>query len=394
MALVYCEICGVLIKGPQSHAPIPEGVICDACFESRRAVVTHEEPPPPDSGAMVQFNCCYCRSLLRLRAVGKRTRIKCPKCADAFYLHPDGRIESRLEGNTTAIISTDQALGSLTPAAGQAPATNKTQPMSREALNKTLNKTQPIPREGPPPPTHQQALLEGLKPKRLEFLDDVPTRDGSAAIVDTDAYESVDSGPLDLMPDDKGPGDAKPTLRPSEEGKVDLDAEGLRRKTQKYQKNALVGRSATKKHKQAAPAADDAPAVEESRGGKRATQKHARRADEHEHEREAEKEQKREERERRAAEAARKAQELAAAEAKKSLGALSLTAIAVVPTIVALLLLSMTTRGTGFAVRGEFGARMKDVGAGVDRGVRSLGGMVNPYLPPEYRLPQVAETPR
>lgn len=373
MALVYCEICGVLIKGPQSQAPIPEGVICDSCFESRRAVVTHDEPPPPDPSTMVQFNCCYCRSLLRLKAVAKRTRIKCPKCADSFYLHPDGRIESRLEGNTTAIISTDQALGSLTPPTGAA--LNKTQPMSREALNKT----QPIPRESPPPAaSSQQALLEELKPKKLDFLDKVPQR-ASAPVVDTDAY----AAPLDLLPEDKGPGDARLALRPSEEGKVDLDAEGLRQKTQKYQQKSLDAHRTTKKHKQG----DLEPPP---RGDRRTTEKHARKTDKHE--REAEKEQKREERERRAAEAAKKAQELAAAEAKRSLGALSLTAIAALPVVVALLLLSMTTRGTGFAVRGEFGERMRQVGQGVDRGVRSLGGMVNPYLPPEYRLPQLADS--
>ncbi len=392
MALVYCEICGVLIKGPQSHAPIPEGVICDSCFDSRRAVITRDEPAAPDPDTMVQFNCCYCRSLLRLRAVTKRSRIKCPKCADAFYLHPDGRIESRLEGNTTAIISSDQALGSLgslTPPTGQAPA-DKTQPMSREGLNKT----QPILRAEPPPASRQQALLEGLKPKKLDFLDDVPARDRAAAMIDTDAYEGPADSPLDLLPDGKGPGDVKPALRPSEEGRVDLDAEGLRRKTQKYQQN--TGGRGTRKHKQAEPQpqprTDDAP-VDEPRAGKRdkrTTEKHARRTDK----REVETDAKREERERRAAEAARKAQELAAAEAKKSLGALTLTLIAVAPTIVALLLLSMTTRGTGFAVRGAFGERMKDVGQGVDRGVRSLGGMVNPYLPPEYRLPQVADAPR
>jgi hypothetical protein len=390
VALVYCEICGVLIKGPQSHAPIPEGVICDGCFDSRRAVVTRDEPVAPDPDTMVQFNCCYCRSLLRLRAVTKRSRIKCPKCADAFYLHPDGRIESRLEGNTTAIISSDQALGSLTPPTGQAPA-DKTQPMSREGLNKT----QPILRAEPPPTSRQQALLEGLKPKKLDFLDDVPARDRAAAMVDTDAYEGPAGSPLDLLPDGKGPGDVKPALRPSEEGRVDLDAEGLRRKTQQYQQNAATGARGTKKHKQAEPSPDEAPAGE-PRGGKRdkrTTEKHARKTDKTD-KREAEKDAKREERERRAAEAAKKAQELAAAEAKKSLGALTLTLIAVAPTIVALLLLSMTTRGTGFAVRGAFGERMNDVGQGVDRGVRSLGGMVNPYLPPEYRLPQVADAPR
>jgi hypothetical protein len=389
--LVYCEICGVLIKGPQSHAPIPEGVICDTCFESRRAVVTTTEPAAPESGAMVQFNCCYCHSLLRLKAVAKRTRIKCPKCADAFYLNPDGRLESRLEGNTTAVISADQVLRPLTPTEGfvpvpQAGGASKTQPIHRDETP-ALSKTQPMSRDQLlPPPGKQQALLDELKPKKLAFLDNVPARDPTearAAMVDTDSFEGRN---LDLLPDDVGPGDAPKApkvgsaLRPSEEGKVDLDADGLRRKTAKYQQKQLLGKHTTKRRKQAEP--DDAPDRAEDEGKRE-------RAKEREKDK-AKDEQKREERDRRAAEAQRKAQELEAQQSKRSLGAISLTALCVLPAIVALLLLTMTTRGTGFATRGAFGERMKDVGQGVDRGVRSLGGMVNPYLPPEYRLPQVA----
>lgn len=390
--LVYCEICGVLIKGPQSHAPIPEGVICDTCFESRRAVVTTTEPAAPESGAMVQFNCCYCHSLLRLKAVAKRTRIKCPKCADAFYLNPDGRLESRLEGNTTAVISADQVLRPLTPTEGfvpvpQAGGASKTQPIQRDETP-ALSKTQPMSRDQLlPPPGKQQALLDELKPKKLAFLDNVPARDPTearAAMVDTDSFEAKN---LDLLPDDVGPGDAPKApkvgsaLRPSEEGKVDLDADGLRRKTAKYQQKQLLGKQTTKRRKQAEP--DEAEDEDKARDkGKK------ERAKEREKDK-ARDEQKREERDRRAAEAQRKAQELEAQQSKRSLGAISLTALCVLPAIVALLLLTMTTRGTGFATRGAFGERMKDVGHGVDRGVRSLGGMVNPYLPPEYRLPQV-----
>lgn len=386
--LVYCELCGVLIKGPQSHAPIPEGVICDGCFESRRAVVTTTEPVAPDSGAMVQFNCCYCYSLLRLKAVAKRTRIKCPKCADAFYLNPDGRLESRLEGNTTAIISPDQVLRPLTPTAGVAPlpqgdGASKTQPIRRDDTP-ALSKTQPMSRDLLLPAAKQQALLDELQPKKHpSFLDDVPSRDAASAaasMIDTDRFEGKS---LDLLPDDVGPGDARktpkntPALRPSEEGRVDLDADGLRRKTAKYQQKQLLGKHTTKRRKQAeAPeTAEDEPKKERPR------------------EREKDKakdEQKREERERRAAEAQRKGQELESQRSKKSLGALSLAALCVLPTILTVLLLTMTTRGTGFATRGAFGERMKDVGGAVDRGVRSLGGIVNPYLPPEYRLPQVA----
>ncbi|MBX3470104.1 MAG: hypothetical protein KF878_24780 [Planctomycetes bacterium] len=374
MALVYCEICGVLIKGPQGHAPVPEGVICDECFASRRAVVTDEAPAAPESGAMVQFNCCYCRSLLRLRAVAKRSRIKCPKCNDSFYLHPDGRIESRLEGNTTAIISTEQALRPLTPAEGLTPPQGspaKTQPLHRDLLNKT----QPIAREPlPSPPSKQQALLDELKPKKLDFLAGVPDRPRGEAMVDTDAYES---SRLDLLPDGVGPGQVQPGLRPSEEGRVDLDAEGLRRKTAKYQQ-----KHATKKRQQVEePEPEPTPA---RKTGKRQKAGDDKAADKNA----ADKDARHEERERRAAEAARKAQELQAREAKRSLGALSLTLVTVLPAVVALLLLSMTTRGSGFAVRGAFGEQMKAAGAKVDRGVRSLGTMLNPHLPPEVRLPE------
>lgn len=391
-ALVYCEICGVLIKGPQSQAPIPEGVICDGCFESRRAVVTTTEPVAPESGGMVQFNCCYCHSLLRLKAVAKRTRIKCPKCADAFYLNPDGRLESRLEGNTTAVISTDQILRPLTPTEGVAPlpqGTSSTQPIRRDETP-VLSKTQPIKRDQLLPPVgKQQAMLDELKPKTLPFLDNVPSRDAAAAaavMVDTDRFETNKN--LELLPDGVGPGEATPAagvLRPSEEGKVDLDADGLRRKTAKYQQKQLLGKQTTKRRQQVEPPADEPAKDKDEAKKERAKEREKKKAEE---------DQKREERERRAGEAQRKAQELEAQQSKKSLGAISLTALCVLPTLLALLLLTMTTRGTGFATRGAFGDRMKDVGSAVDRGVRSLGGIVNPYLPPDYRLPQVAIAPR
>jgi hypothetical protein len=391
VALVYCEVCGVLIKGPQAHSggDAPEGVICDGCFASRRAVVAGAEPATPDTDTMVQFTCCYCHSLLRLKAVAKRSRIKCPKCADSFYLHPDGRLESRLEGNTTAVIQSE-ALLRPTPSAGVPPLDvglgAKTAPMRREEEPLKNDKTQPLSREviHQELASGQQALLDALKPKKLEFLDNVPVREASdAAMVDTDAFEAQPK--LELLPDSVGPGDAPlhlsdaatrgGALRPSEEDRVDLDTEGLRRKTAKYAQRQ-TGRPATGKKKRA-------PEEEEA----------AKQEAEAEAARKAEKEQKREERERRAAEAARKAQELESQQAKKSLGALSLGALCLLPALLALGLLSMTTRGAGFATRqGPVGDRMRDLGAIVDKGTRSLGQMVNPYLPDAYRLP--GERPR
>lgn len=368
MALVYCEICGVLIKGQQEQE-VPEGVICDGCFASRRAVVS-EAPAPPSDEAMVQFNCCYCRSLLRLRAVGKRTRIKCPKCNDHFYLNPDGRLESRLEGNTTAVFAADVSLNPLTPQGGTSPLdtpTNKTQPLRRDAVA-GLSKTQPMSREA----IGQHALLEELKPKKLEFLDDVPGRGkDDAATVDTAGY---DSPKLDLAPEPGARRADPPTavLRPSEEGRIDFDADGLRRKTAKYEQSKLTGgaggKVTTKKLKR-----PDPPPPEDAS---------APRADK------AEKEARREERERRAAEAAKKAQELVASDEKQRLGTLALTAVSLLPALLAVLILPMTLRGTGFATRGEVGAQLERLGGAVDRGARGLGKLVNPHLPPELRLPE------
>ncbi len=72
MALSYCEICGVLIKG-EGGLELPEGVICDGCYESRQVEIgtstDDEEMDEFDLGALVgpaQFECVYCQSLLRL----------------------------------------------------------------------------------------------------------------------------------------------------------------------------------------------------------------------------------------------------------------------------------------------------------------------------------------
>ena len=97
--LSYCEICGVLLPGSGERSA-PEGVICDTCFASRQVLLSESSeevavaPPPPDG--RVQFECVYCRSLLRLPAVEARTSVRCPQCAEQFYLCPDGRVEARL----------------------------------------------------------------------------------------------------------------------------------------------------------------------------------------------------------------------------------------------------------------------------------------------------------
>ena len=44
--------------------------------------------------------------------------VRCPRCDDHFYLHPDGRVEAKLEGSTTAVMATPQLTPPMTPAAG------------------------------------------------------------------------------------------------------------------------------------------------------------------------------------------------------------------------------------------------------------------------------------
>ena len=78
MALSYCEICGVLIPGGSSLSDDPEGVICDGCYDSRQVVLgddSSDEAIPLDAPLEpVQFECVYCRSLLRLPGVASRIR--------------------------------------------------------------------------------------------------------------------------------------------------------------------------------------------------------------------------------------------------------------------------------------------------------------------------------
>src|SRR5690606_27222525 len=93
----------------------------------------------------------------------------------------------------------------------------------------------------------QQQMLDDLKPKRLEFADALPQKQVSPqAMVDTDQFRTQRS--LDLLPEGVGPGQAEDAaefiersdmlpgpgedsgLSASDDGRLDMDGEGLRRK--------------------------------------------------------------------------------------------------------------------------------------------------------------------
>lgn len=331
----------------------------------------------------------------------KRTKIKCPRCNDAFYLGPDGRVEARLEGNTTAVLSPlDTTPRPLIPPDGSSPTPSLGQP--------PLSKTQPISRaevKG-----SQQQLLDDLKPKQgkpLDFVAKLPERRKDADLIDTDAYAG--SAPLELVPTGApapapraatgkmarppAPPPAAQQLSPNEEGQVDLDLEGLKRKTQKYARTSPTasGKGATrgtdtdrKRRPEEAPAAatpapEPAPVAEPAGAPEE--------PGEPEDPRRAEKE-------RRAAEAARRAADLEREAARRGLSTISLLLLALLPAVIGLGLAAMTSRGSGFAVRGSFGEGLRDLGMVVERGVRSFGSTVNPALPDGWKLPSIEQQRR
>jgi len=389
MALVYCEICGILIKGGQAPIELPEGVICEGCFASRKAVVTEAAPPAaPAPDGVVQFDCCYCESLLRLKAVARRTRVRCPKCGEAFYLHPDGHIEAKLEGGRTAVLQKDDVAPPPLTSAEQ-DSGMKTQPLKRPP---SVN----------PSASQQRAMLEELKPKRLDFIDSIPDRGaGPAPVIDTDQYETPAAGPpgggggLDLAPEGVGPGqtdafELRPTgepdsdpeldLRPSEEGEVDFDAAGLKRKTSKLRPSRSKGKGSRRRRggrrvssRRSRPPEEPEPQPEEELG----PEEREARAEQAKAEREE-----RKRRERRLAQAGTRGQQLAAERERRTLGAALLWGLLVLPVLTGVGLAAMTTRGTGFATRGGFGRGLAGIGESVDVGIRTL----NDFLPEGARL--------
>ncbi len=306
MALAYCEVCGVLLPG-EAGGDLPEGVICDACFASRRVVV--EPETMPSAGDAVEFSCVYCKSVLRVAAVAKRTKVRCPKCSETFFLQEDGSVEARLQGNTTAILAKPERLDPLTPPQGTPADTGgKTQPMNKLAAPSDV-------------------VLEPL---------------GGAEDID-----------IDLLPPTVGPGEAGGgglALRASDEGRVDLDPEALKRKTSRLRPDRKgttrrLRRDLALQKKQQQAAADEP---------------------EPEHDPEQI------ERERRAVAAQRRAAELEAQAARRGLAAGALWALWGAPLIALALLLAMTTRGTGFASRGAVGDALERAGETTAAGARAL----------------------
>jgi hypothetical protein len=367
VALVYCEICGVLIKGPPG-AEGPEGVICEGCFASRRVTPEGGTPALTDSDVL-QFTCCYCQSLLRLRPVDRRTRVRCPQCGDTFYLHADGRIESKFQGGQTAVLQQDQVSPLLNQSLGT-PAPS------------LANKTQPLRR---PEPGTQESLLDELKPKRLEFADALPDKQVTpAAMIDTEKFRTEKS--LDLLPEGVGPGQAEEAgefieqsdllpdeesdgeLSASDDGRLDLDAEGLRRKTGQL-RPVGKGKRGTRRGKPARREREKPPPREELTPEERKA-------------RQKEREEQEKERARRLAEAERRGAEVASQGARRLLGGLALWLLWLLPLATTGLIASSSTRGAGFATRGGLGRGLERLGERVDRGVRTINGV----LPPGSRL--------
>jgi hypothetical protein len=351
--LAYCEICGVLIPGG-SGEEAPEGVICGDCFASRQVVVTDATPDPIVD--KVQFECVYCRSLLRLPAVQQRTNVKCPQCAEAFFLHPDGNVEARLEANTTAILAKEEALKELSKVERELDGP-KTQAV------RAHEKTQPI----SPVSQTQKAALRDLAAKNLDVVQDLPPRE--VLPVDSRRAERPAGGPdLDLLPDGVGPGEVEETavqlephghgsdLRASDEGRIDLDVERLRQRTK------------TRRLRDKAPA---------RRGSKASTRKLAR---ERSPEDARARQEKRERREQRQLDAARKANELERTRAKRSVRGSLLVLSVLLPGLAAFLFLSMTVRGQGFATRGAVGEFLQSAGLQAQAGVRHLDDLLGGAL--------------
>lgn len=112
MAAKRCQICGR--KRRRSEGP---GAICRQCtvgrdssevlrldLASRRMAplpgpgISQELPPLPGlpkniKKKKLKFRCSHCKQTLRIPAVKKRTKVRCPQCAGDFYVFPDGHRE-------------------------------------------------------------------------------------------------------------------------------------------------------------------------------------------------------------------------------------------------------------------------------------------------------------
>jgi hypothetical protein len=253
MALSYCEVCGVLIKGGGQE--LPEGVICDDCFDSRQVDVPEESAMESVSTKeTIQFECPYCHAVLRVSVnVGKRTNIRCPRCSETFYCEADRSVKARLEGNTTQVIQQEELLPELTPSQGFQPAPdfNSTQPLGPGG-------TQPMPKaSGTQPmralgqPQHMTPSTGRYGPGALGQPQHMTPSTGrlsggamghSPTVIQPGSSDAHDGPDLELLPEDTKISDVrrKPTrslgLRASDEGRLDLDTDSLKEKTRRFSK--------------------------------------------------------------------------------------------------------------------------------------------------------------
>lgn len=339
MALDYCEVCGVLLDGSAPAHAVQDAVICETCFASRRTELVSDQGHVPNEP--LQFHCCYCQSLLRLKPVTKRTRVRCPTCNDTFYLHADGRVEAKLEGSRTAVLQ--QEAMSLTPPQGVQLDASKTQPLKRPDFSNV------------PSSVEQQALLSDLAPKRLDFLDDLPS--SQQAPVDTGAFVQADpSSNLELLPEEVGPGQADDFQRSApllQEGEVDLEPEALRQRVERQRGRA------------------------ERQGERRkATARKPKLTPEERKERQRERERKIREREQKVEAAeARGAAKQAEAE-RKVLASSAWFALWLLPLVFSLGSAALSARGQGFASRGAAGDLFLRTGEAAHTAVESLRDML------------------
>jgi hypothetical protein len=197
MELRYCEVCGVLLspKRTARYKGQKEEHICDKCLKSREVILdgkTEETPkeetapsgrvakapaPPspkdeapsaepavmtPSAGAEApaekspappgrKFPCFHCKSLLQVRNITKKTRIKCPKCGKEFYAMPSGSAPSAAAPEKPASpeepvvekVLTDRRRSKLIKEKEKKPAGKEGKPV----LPADLDRTTPIARE-------------------------------------------------------------------------------------------------------------------------------------------------------------------------------------------------------------------------------------------------------
>jgi len=266
VALSYCEVCGVLIKG--GGQDLPEGVICDECFASRQVEVPEEsgvdEANPKEK---IQFECPYCAAVLRVAVNrGKRTNIRCPKCTETFYAAPDGSVKARLEGNTTQVLVQDDLYDTLsTPSSGTEAGPDEQ--TSTRAMRAAKNATQPMrpmghastqplrPLGGAKSSGAHQRPTAGFPPLRPggSGQHDKPTGsfgqlgEAPAVLQPGGGGAGGGSGGLDLLPEEVSISDVRrktathmrQELRASDEGRIALDAGSLREKTERLKRGKL-----------------------------------------------------------------------------------------------------------------------------------------------------------